>query len=96
MTAMKDLHRSLSGAGRESGLRICEDAGQGQIRASVDVFGGIQHLPCFLAVKMPGQRAEEKDAVDAVVLVYLPEFAVKLLLGDVRRKDHFFHFYADH
>ena len=34
--------------------------------------------------------------MDAVVLVYFLKLAVKLLLGDIRRKNHFFHFYADH
>ena len=87
---MEDFHGGLCRAGREAGLGVCEDTGQGKIRAAVYILGGIEHLTGFFIVQLSGKGTEKKDAVDAVVLVEIPERPVKDLLSDVAWEDHFF------
>ena len=89
---MQDLHGRLRGAGREAGLRVGENTGQGEIGAAVDVLGRVQHLSRLLVVELLGKRPEQKDAVDAVVLVDFLKRFVKGFLGDIHGKNDVLHF----
>ena len=44
---------------------------------------------------MFGERAEQKNAVDAFILVHFLEFLIKFFLGDICGKDYVSHFNAD-
>ena len=92
---VQDLHGCLCGTGRKSGLCVGENTCKREIRTAVNILGGIEHLPCFLAVKVSGKRPEEKDAVNRIILIDAGELPVEGPLGRVLGKNDIDHLDSD-